>query len=173
MKANLLKLSLIAAASFVVSNALAADLPRPVYKAPAYVADPIFSWTGFYIGANAGYGFGKSDWDFPAGPSTSPKGFVGGAQLGYNYQIGSFVFGLEGDYDYSAMKGDTACGGTTCTITLRSTFTICCTTGMMMMRPGPLTPEKRPSVNTTPRSYSRRMRMAEARNMMMSTANAA
>ncbi|HEY1153062.1 MAG TPA: outer membrane protein [Pseudolabrys sp.] len=115
MKANLLKLSLIAAASFVVSNALAADLPRPVYKAPAYVADPIFSWTGFYIGANAGYGFGKSDWDFPAGTSTSPKGFVGGAQLGYNYQIGSFVFGLEGDYDYSAMKGDTACGGTTCT----------------------------------------------------------
>lgn len=113
MKANLLKLSLIAAASFVASNALAADLPRPVYKAPAYVAEPIFSWTGFYVGANVGYGFGKSDWAFPAA-STSPKGILAGGQLGYNYQIGSFVFGLEGDYDYSGMKGDTACLGGTC-----------------------------------------------------------
>jgi len=114
MKATLLRLSLAAAAAMVVTGANAADLPRPVYKGPAYVAEPLFSWTGFYIGANAGYGFGKSDWS-GFGASPSPKGFVGGGQIGYNYQIGSFVFGLEGDYDYSAMKGDAACPGGTCT----------------------------------------------------------
>lgn len=114
MKATLLRLSLAAAAAMVVTGAQAADLPRPVYKAPAYVAEPLFSWTGFYIGANAGYGFGKSDWNL-VGVSPSPKGFVGGGQIGYNYQMGSFVFGLEADYDYSAMKGDAACGALTCT----------------------------------------------------------
>jgi hypothetical protein len=67
----------------------------------------------------------------------------------------------------------TSCGGTTCTITLRSTFTICCTTGIRMMNPGPFTPVKRPSVNTTPRSYSRRMRTAEDRNRTTTTTSVA
>jgi outer membrane immunogenic protein len=115
MKSSLLKISLLAAAAFAVTSAQAADLPRPAYKAPAYVVDPVFNWTGFYIGANAGYGFGRSNWDL-FGVSPSPKGFVGGAQIGFNYQLGSFVFGLEADYDYSAMKGDAACGAFgTCT----------------------------------------------------------
>jgi outer membrane immunogenic protein len=85
----------------------AADLGRrPVYKGPAFVA-PIFTWTGFYAGINAGYGFGRSDWD-PAPGRFDTDGFLVGGTLGYNLQTGSFVFGIEGDIAYSDMKGDTA-----------------------------------------------------------------
>lgn len=81
----------------------AADLgPRPIYKGPAFVA-PIFTWTGFYVGINAGYGFGSSNWD--PGPNPDTDGFLIGGTLGYNLQTGSFVWGIEGDLDYSAMKG--------------------------------------------------------------------
>jgi outer membrane immunogenic protein len=58
MKA-ILGLSLVAAASVAAHGALAADLPRLPYKAPAYVDVPLFNWTSFYIGLHAGYGFGK------------------------------------------------------------------------------------------------------------------
>jgi outer membrane immunogenic protein len=92
--------------------ARAADLGGP-FKAPAYIA-PVFSWTGFYAGLNAGYGFGKSDWDFPAGTSVSPDGFLGGVTLGYNLQTGRWVWGLEGDVDYAAIKKSDACGAGTC-----------------------------------------------------------
>jgi outer membrane immunogenic protein len=91
----------------------AADLQRGPYKAPAYVAPAYANWTGFYAGINAGYGFGKSNWDVPA-VSPTPKGFVGGVTLGFNYQTGVWVWGLEGDVDYSDMKGDTTCGAGTC-----------------------------------------------------------
>jgi outer membrane immunogenic protein len=90
----------------------AADLPRP-YKAPAYVAPIFANWTGFYAGVNAGHGFGKSNWDDPA-VSPSPKGFVGGVTVGYNFQTGLWVWGLEGDFDYSGMKGSTDCFGGSC-----------------------------------------------------------
>jgi outer membrane immunogenic protein len=90
----------------------AADLPRS-YKAPAYVAPAYANWTGFYVGLNAGYGFGKSDWDFPA-VSPSPKGFVGGVTLGYNFQTGLWLWGIEGDLDYSGMKGSTDCARGSC-----------------------------------------------------------
>src|SRR3990170_1673905 len=55
----------------------------------------------------------------------------------------------------------TSCGGTSITTMRRSTRTICITPGITMIRPGPLTFQKRPSRNTTPRSYSRRMRNEE------------
>jgi outer membrane immunogenic protein len=51
-----------------------------------------YSWAGPYLGANLGYAWGSVD-NNPAKPS----GFVGGVQAGYNWQSGSFVFGLEGD----------------------------------------------------------------------------
>lgn len=79
-------------ALLVVTPVLAADLnrpPPPVYKAPPPPV-PVFSWTGFYIGAHGGYGFGE----------TSPKlqGGFGGGQIGYNYQVNNFlVLGIEGD----------------------------------------------------------------------------
>jgi outer membrane immunogenic protein len=92
--------------------AQAADLP-PTYKAPAYVVPAVANWTGFYVGLNAGYGFGKSDWDIPA-VDTSPKGFLGGVTLGYNFQTGLWLWGIEGDLDYSGMKGSVDCFGGSC-----------------------------------------------------------
>ncbi len=81
--------------------AQAADLPQRApapYRAPAVVAPvPVYNWTGFYIGANGGYGW--------AGASASSggmtvdggdlKGPFAGGQVGFNYQTGMFVFGVE------------------------------------------------------------------------------
>ena len=94
---------LLAVAMASPSNA--ADLgPRPVYKGPAFVA-PIFTWTGFYVGINAGYAFGTSDWD-PAPGSFNTNGALVGGTLGYNLQTGSYVWGIEGDLAWSGIKGD-------------------------------------------------------------------
>ena len=81
----------------------AADLPmRSAPPAPIVAAAPIFTWTGFYVGVNAGYGWSNDDFDaFDAADVDDDGGFVGGAQVGYNYQIGSFVVGLEGDIQYA------------------------------------------------------------------------
>jgi outer membrane immunogenic protein len=71
---------------------------------------PVFTWTGFYIGANVGgaitqdalynaYGTGFANggtFAIPLGNGTT-TGVVGGGQLGYNYQVGRFVFGIEGE----------------------------------------------------------------------------
>jgi outer membrane immunogenic protein len=97
-------------AAAVAMPSLAADLPRPAYKAPyknnaVYVAP--FSWTGFYVGLNGGYGWGKSSWA-NAGGSTGDfnlKGGLAGGTVGYNLQTGSWVWGLEGDIDGSWIKG--------------------------------------------------------------------
>src|ERR1044071_8177168 len=85
------------------SPSFAADIARPIYKGPAFVA-PVFTWTGFYVGINAGYGFGSSNWD--PGPNPDTNGFLIGGTLGYNLQTGSFVWGIEADLDWTDMKGD-------------------------------------------------------------------
>jgi outer membrane immunogenic protein len=87
--------------------ASAADLPRrpsppPAYKAPIYTA---YNWTGFYLGINGGGGFGHSAWDTTGGFDLS-GGLVGGT-AGFNWQTGQWVFGLEGDVDWSNIKGST------------------------------------------------------------------
>ncbi|MBD2745100.1 porin family protein [Microvirga sp. BT688] len=83
--------------------AAAADLPvRSAPPAPIIAAAPIFTWTGFYVGVNAGYGWSNDDFDaIDFADDEDDGGFVGGAQVGYNYQIGSFVVGLEGDIQYA------------------------------------------------------------------------
>jgi outer membrane immunogenic protein len=102
-------------------NALAADLPVKALP-PAQV----YSWTGFYVGANVGYGFGNdhvlqtetapgltvvSD---PAGTSVTPKGAIGGAQLGYNWQATPHVLaGFEADLQGTAQT-DTSCAPVFC-----------------------------------------------------------
>ena len=53
---------------------------------------PVYNWTGFYIGANGGGGFGYSKWDTTN--SFNPTGGVAGGTLGYNYQIGAAVLGV-------------------------------------------------------------------------------
>jgi len=104
------------------SAALAADLPPPPPppRAPAvYVPQvvPYFSWTGIYLGVNGGYTFGTSNWTDPTllPPSTgnfNTNGWLFGGTLGGNYQIGSFVIGLEGDGDWTNITGTTTtnCG---------------------------------------------------------------
>ena len=101
------------AAMSMLSTASAADLTRrqamPA-KAPAYVA-PYYNWTGLYAGVNGGGGFGHSDWSNTLGTAgfDTSGGLVGGT-LGYNYEMNRVVFGVEGDVDYSTIKGDTNSG---------------------------------------------------------------
>jgi outer membrane immunogenic protein len=113
----------IALLALVTAPAMAADLPAkaPVYKAPP---PPVWSWTGFYVGANVGYSWGRgsNDWSFfaPTAPgvtacppalcaagsdTTRLNGAIGGLQAGYNWQAGSFVVGLETDFQLSGQKG--------------------------------------------------------------------
>jgi outer membrane immunogenic protein len=110
------------------SAATAADLPAR--KAPVPYAAPVFSWTGFYAGVNAGYAWnGGGDFDHVDVNSTvvpgfsraadgfdflgnSNKGsFTGGGQIGYNYQMGNIVLGLEADINYVGVKKNYAAGG--------------------------------------------------------------
>jgi outer membrane immunogenic protein len=101
-----------------VSAAGAADLPRrsaPIAPAPYFAPAPVFNWTGFYAGVNAGVGFRSAPatsvsyagFTAPApgtaypGSAGSSAGFTGGAQLGYNWQFqNNLVVGLEGDLEY-------------------------------------------------------------------------
>jgi outer membrane immunogenic protein len=89
--------------------ASAADM-APTYKAPpaAPVVAP-FSWTGFYIGAHIGGGWSDTDWPGAVigspGVSYDMDGFLGGAQVGFNYQVGSWVFGIEGDVSWTDIDG--------------------------------------------------------------------
>ncbi|MDI4658654.1 outer membrane protein [Xanthobacter autotrophicus] len=90
------------AALLSAGPAAAADLGRPVPPSiPAGVPAPVFSWTGFYIGANAGYGWGSGQDALGGalgGAGIDPKGWFGGGQVGYNYQFGNnVVAGIEAD----------------------------------------------------------------------------
>jgi outer membrane immunogenic protein len=96
----------------LTGTAAAADLPprmapAPYYKAPAEVQ--VYNWTGFYIGINGGGGFGRSQWD-STGSFDLSGGLVGGT-VGYNYQFGQAVVGVEGDIDWADINGttNTAC----------------------------------------------------------------
>ncbi len=123
MKARILSLLAgTAAIALATTAASAADLPvRAAPPAPFIAAVPVFTWTGFYVGANAGYGWQNSEDNsifVPAGtfgPGTaggtisyaddSGEGFVGGGQIGYNYQMGSFVLGVEADLQWADLGG--------------------------------------------------------------------
>jgi outer membrane immunogenic protein len=90
-----------AVAAAFCTPAFAADM-TPIYKAPPAPAVAAYNWSGLYGGVNAGYSFGQSSYDATtfgtANSGTwSPDSFIGGAQLGYNFQAGSLVFGLEAD----------------------------------------------------------------------------
>jgi outer membrane immunogenic protein len=108
---------ILATALFSVSAtgaALTADLPpaaAPPPRAPAVYAPPppVYNWSGFYLGINGGWGFGKSDWNlstlpFDTGSFSVNGGLVGGT-IGANWQSDWFVAGIEGDFDGSWMDG--------------------------------------------------------------------
>ena len=110
----------IAAACFGASalSAQAADMPRanpvPYYKA----SEAPFAWTGFYFGVNGGYGWGRSNWSDPAfslGSGTfNTTGALFGGQLGYTWQTGPIVLGIETDADWTNIKGSTSGLGSVC-----------------------------------------------------------
>jgi len=67
--------------------------------------NPIYNWTGFYIGINGGGGWGESQWD-GLNKFDLSGGMIGGT-IGYNWQAGQIVVGAEGDIDWSGVKGTT------------------------------------------------------------------
>ncbi|QDM30538.1 porin family protein [Tardiphaga sp. vice352] len=90
--------------------AIAADMaPRSYTKAPAYVAAPIYNWTGFYVGGNIGGAFGGGNGFTGAVNNSSSNGkFMGGVQGGYNYQFApNWVIGVEAQYDWTSNSGAT------------------------------------------------------------------
>jgi outer membrane immunogenic protein len=115
-----MKTLLLAAAGLTavaIAPALAADLPArtPAYaKAPAIV-EPIYNWSGFYIGINGGGGSSRDRWSINnalgvAVPSTAEgchnaTGALVGGQAGYRWQMTNWVFGLEAQGDWADLKG--------------------------------------------------------------------
>ena len=103
----------LAGATMLSGAAMAADISRPVYKAPPAGALPVaYDWTGFYVGGHVGYGWAEKDWRDAFGLNVSNKadGFLGGGQVGFNYQTGMFVFGVEGDFSWADIKGGSNIG---------------------------------------------------------------
>jgi outer membrane immunogenic protein len=113
MKKFLLATTALAMSGVVAS---AADLPtrKGAPIAPAYI--PAFTWTGFYVGLNAGVGWANNNNSLPGGAFAAPgfvssnsnqAGFIGGAQAGYNYQFGAgqgLVVGAETDIQFADLK---------------------------------------------------------------------
>jgi outer membrane immunogenic protein len=128
-KMKRLLIGISAAASLFATGALAADMAvkQPVYtKAPVYV-EPVFNWTGFYVGGNLGYSWGRSSDTSTAtnGAGTTLvtatgrsnlDGIVGGGQIGYNWQMANWVWGLEADIQGTDEKGSRSfiCPAVTC-----------------------------------------------------------
>jgi len=95
-------IGLVALTGAAAAADLARPQPMPYYpKAPAFV--PTYSWTGFYFGINGGGAFGSSSWDRTG--SRNISGGLIGSTLGYNYQIGQTVVGVEGDIDWADING--------------------------------------------------------------------
>jgi len=107
----------VALTALIGTQALAADMALKAPPPPA----PVWSWTGFYLGVNGGYGWNNSTGNSfcinPAGvtnglgcdtPNTGvvrPRGGLVGAQAGYNWQANSIVFGIETDIQWADIKG--------------------------------------------------------------------
>jgi len=107
----------------IAAPAIAADLSgQPYYyKAPAPIGAAVFSWTGFYVGGNVGAKWGRFDETvtaapaFPAGTVAFPTAesdtsAVGGGQIGYMWQAGQWVLGIEGDIDSARLRSSVTTG---------------------------------------------------------------
>lgn len=127
MKASVWKvLATAAVATIAASSAFAADMAPRYTKAPPMAA--VYNWTGFYIGVNAGYSWGRSNTDAAfynnatgllLGTGTAAfdmDGWVAGGQAGYNWQRERWVLGVEGDIQATGQKGSVLfnCPGVIC-----------------------------------------------------------
>lgn len=104
----------------LAQSASAADRGVPYRAAPPPPPAPVFSWTGFYVGGHGGCAHDRKNYTpgpfrnaDPAGPSAftidtaNGGGCYGGAQVGYNYQVASWVFGIEADGSWGSIKSKT------------------------------------------------------------------
>jgi len=111
-----LAVGIAAMVSMVSTSAVAADLPAKVYtKAPPPVVE-VYNWTGFYIGGNVGYSWGRSSDDstltngagtvlLANSSAVNLDGVTGGWQVGYPWQVQNWVWGLEADIQGADEKG--------------------------------------------------------------------
>ena len=115
-----ISLAVVSALMFAVPAAHAADM---ALKAPPPPPAPVWSWTGFYIGANAGGGWATTDWQHNHLSTCPGKGpfnvascdignqssisFIGGGQVGARWQTGQFVLGIEAMADYARFSANT------------------------------------------------------------------
>jgi outer membrane immunogenic protein len=102
-----MKKIVLAAAALAIGtvSASAADMAARYTKAPVAPAVVVYNWTGFYIGADVGYGWGRSTGTgtnaagfFPTPYSVDPSGVIGGGFVGYNWQVNNVVLGIEADW---------------------------------------------------------------------------
>jgi outer membrane immunogenic protein len=116
------RFAIIGAALLVSGQALAADISAPVYRAPVVV--PAYNWSGVYVGGFGGYGTGDGNSTFLGG-SIDMDGWFGGGLIGVNYQaVGSpWVFGIEVDSAFAALKGDVSATIAPATMTLGGEIT--------------------------------------------------
>ena len=138
----------VAAALSIGATAQAADIARPVYKAP--VAAPVYNWSGFYVGMNAGSAWADArshtsmtcllaDQSCPYGPAQFPavaaagsatlsdQAFTGGGQVGLNWQTGRLVYGFEVDlqsFKLAATRSGSATDPSDATNLIRVTSTL-------------------------------------------------
>ncbi len=109
----------IAVIALIGTPVLAADLNKPVYKAPPLAPPaPVYSWTGWYVGINGGWGWASGSFTYGANgtafgtvngtttniSSGSINGGLFGGQIGANYQMDALVLGIEGDWDWSGQS---------------------------------------------------------------------
>ncbi|MFY9841452.1 MAG: outer membrane protein [Xanthobacteraceae bacterium] len=104
-------LILVATILAIGGQARAADLPAPTLPPPV---PAIYNWNGIYVGVNGGWGDGNSNWTSGSFGETGRfqiSGYVVGGTIGANYQVGAYVFGIEGDFDWNNVHGNS---GPTC-----------------------------------------------------------
>jgi outer membrane immunogenic protein len=100
----------------LAAPASAADLAaRPYTKAPPPMIAAIYDWSGFYIGANGGWGSSRKCWDQNTGLGGvflasegchDATGGTAGGQIGYRWQTGTWVFGVEGQGNWADLRGN-------------------------------------------------------------------
>jgi len=102
-----LRLCAVVTALVMSGAAHAADL-RPILKAPPPPPlPPVYNWTGFYFGGHAGYAWSHQNYSLPTGAAlggTIGEGLIGGGQIGYNWQTGSWVLGAEADASWAHLR---------------------------------------------------------------------
>jgi outer membrane immunogenic protein len=109
MKKSLASTASVVALLATSFTAQAADLPQKTYAPAPVMVMPVYDWTGFYIGANGGYGSNRACWG-SFGPGlvaegcNSKSGGVFGGQGGYRAQFGQFVFGVEAQGDWASIR---------------------------------------------------------------------